>query len=61
LSGWSEADFIHTLRTGIRPGGSQLRAPMPWQIAGQMTDDELGAIYRYLRSLPTLAYNTPAE
>jgi mono/diheme cytochrome c family protein len=61
LSGWSEADFIHTLRTGIRPGGSQLRAPMPWQIAGQMTDDELGAIFRYLRSLPALAYHTPAK
>ena len=61
LSGWSEADFIHALRTGIRPGGSQLRAPMPWQIAGQMTDDELGAIYRYLRSLPTLDYHTSAE
>ena len=26
-----------------------MRAPMPWQIAGQMTDDELGAIFRYLR------------
>jgi hypothetical protein len=25
---------------------AQLRAPMPWQIAGQMTDDELGAIFR---------------
>jgi len=34
---------------------------MPWQIAGQMTDDELGAIFRYLQSLPGLAYNTPAE
>ena len=49
LKGWSEADFINTIRTGVRRGGSQLRAPMPWQIAGQMTDDELGAIFRYLR------------
>jgi cytochrome c553 len=61
LRGWSEADFIHALRTGLRPGGSQLRAPMPWQITSQMTDDELGAIFRYLQSLPALAYNTPAE
>jgi cytochrome c553 len=61
LKNWSEEDFIHTLRTGVRPGGSPLLAPMPWQIAGQMTDDELGAIYRYLRSLPELKYNTPAE
>jgi cytochrome c553 len=61
LRGWSEADFINALRTGLRPGGSELRAPMPWQVAGQMTDDELGAIFRYLQSLPTLSYNTPAE
>ena len=61
LRGWSEADFINALRTGIRPGGSELRAPMPWQIAGQMTDDELGAMFRYLQSLPALPYNTPSE
>jgi cytochrome c553 len=61
LQAWSEGDFIRTLRTGIRPDGSQLRAPMPWQIAAQMTDDELGAIFRHLRSLPALPYNTPAR
>jgi cytochrome c553 len=61
LQAWSEADFIRALRTGIRPDGSQLRAPMPWQIAGQMTDDELGAIFRHLRSLPALPYNTPKQ
>jgi len=58
LRSWSEADFIKTLRTGVRPDGSALREPMPWQIAGQMTDDELGAIFRYLQSLPELPYNT---
>lgn len=61
LKGWSEADFIRTLRTGIRPTGVQLREPMPWQIAAQMADDELSAIYRYLQSLPALPYNTPAK
>jgi hypothetical protein len=34
---------------------------MPWQIAGQMPADELGAIFRYLQSLPALPYNTPVE
>jgi mono/diheme cytochrome c family protein len=61
LRGWSEEDFINTIRSGKRPGGSELRAPMPWQIARQMTDDELGAIFRYLRSLPALPYHTPAK
>ena len=25
---------------------------MPWQVMGKLTDDELKAIYIYLRSLP---------
>ncbi|MCE7986690.1 MAG: cytochrome c [Caldilinea sp. CFX5] len=51
---WSEAEFINTLRTGLRPDGTAINAAMPWWVLAQQTDDELGAIYRYLRSLPAL-------
>jgi mono/diheme cytochrome c family protein len=61
LSGWSEADFIHALRTGTRPGGSQINPAMPWELSGQLSDDELGALYLYLQSLPALPFNTPVE
>jgi len=54
LGHWSEAEFINTLRTGTRPDGTALRNPMPWWVFAQQTDDELGAIYRYLRTLPAL-------
>lgn len=57
LNGWTEADFIKALREGVKPSGAHLRAPMPVEITRLMTDDELGAIYRYLQSLPTLPYN----
>ena len=52
LATWSERDFVTALRTGRRPNGSELRAPMPWQLAGQMTDDEMHAVWMYIKSVP---------
>jgi mono/diheme cytochrome c family protein len=54
LIGWSEADFINTLRTGVTPGGHKLSDDMPWKYLGKMTDDELKALWMYLQSLPAL-------
>lgn len=54
MKGWSEKDFITTLRTGITPGGHQMIEVMPWKYFGQMTDHELKAVWMYLQSLPAL-------
>lgn len=54
LGQWSEVEFINTLRTGVRPDGTVINSAMPWWVLAQQTDDELGAIYRYLHSLPAL-------
>ena len=52
LATWSERDFLHTLRTGTTPDGRRLDdAYMPWRRIGRMSDPELKAIWRYLRSL----------
>ncbi len=52
LSEWSEADFINTLRSGVTPYGKAIDPTyMPWQAFGQMTDDELAALWLYLQSL----------
>jgi mono/diheme cytochrome c family protein len=51
---WSEEDFMITLRTGVTPGGKHLKSAMPWKYFGQMTDDELKAVWLYLQSLPLL-------
>ena len=56
LTAWSEADFIKTLRTGVTPSGTNLPDQfMPWQFKSQMTDDELKAVFAYLKSLPRAA------
>jgi mono/diheme cytochrome c family protein len=54
MVGWSEEQFIATMRSGVTPGGKQLIEFMPWKFFGQMTDDELKAVWMYLQSLPAL-------
>lgn len=54
LNGWSEEDFVSTMRTGITPNGHRLIDVMPWEYFGQMTNDELKAIWMFLQSLPPL-------
>jgi hypothetical protein len=49
---WTEADFTKSIRNGIRPDGRVLSAVMPWPYMRHMTDDELRALWTYLRSLP---------
>lgn len=56
LGTWQEADFVRTIRTGIRPDGSSLAAGMPWQAFSIMTDDELSALWLYLQSVPAQPY-----
>jgi mono/diheme cytochrome c family protein len=54
LAGWTYAQFASTLRTGNRPDGTALKAPMAMMIGytKQMSDTELQAIWTYLQSLP---------
>lgn len=55
LGGWTEEDFIQTIRTGITPDGRGLNTNMmPLDEANRLTDDELRAIFMYLQSLPAL-------
>ncbi len=55
---WTEEDFFRALRHGKRPDGSVIDGSMmPWARSGQMTDDEIRALWMYIRSLP----GRPAE
>ena len=64
LGGWSETDFIETIRTGIAPDGEELdQEMMPVGIWGKLSDDELKAIWMFLQTLPPIetTTTTPAE
>lgn len=49
---WTEQDFFRAMRQGKRPDGSDIDPFMPWRNFGQMSDDELRAVWLYLRSVP---------
>jgi mono/diheme cytochrome c family protein len=53
LKGWSQEQFVTTMRTGKTPDGRVLNAEaMPWRSLGRMDDVELRALWLYLRVLP---------
>ena len=51
---WTEEDFVRTIRTGVNPSGDSLNPIMPWRTIRRMTDDDLRAMYMYLRTVPAL-------
>ncbi|HEX6576691.1 MAG TPA: c-type cytochrome, partial [Gemmatimonadaceae bacterium] len=57
LGKWSEADFAKAIRTGMHPSGRVLSAEMPWPYMKGLTDDEVGAMWKYLQSLTPAATN----
>ena len=49
--GYTAEIFPQVLRTGVKPDGSNLKLPMAASTARIMTNDELGALWKYLESL----------
>ena len=58
---WTPDLFIQTIRTGTHMGmGRALIAPMPWEDYAHYSDEDLLAIYAYLRTLPPIRNRVPA-
>ena len=58
LASWSLDDFMTTVRTGIRPDGTELDATeMPYGIFTSWTDEEIEAVYLYLQTLEPVLGN----
>ena len=51
IGGWTLADFKKTLRTGANPKGEVLMPPMPIAELQNLPDQDLNAIYAYLRTI----------
>lgn len=58
---WSEDDFLQTMHTGKTPEGETLHPFMPWKQNARMPDDDLRAIYRFLRTLPPIHNEVPRK
>jgi mono/diheme cytochrome c family protein len=53
---WSEADFRRALREGIRPDGDSIHPFMPWRQFRRMSEEDLRAIWTYLRTLEPIRH-----
>lgn len=57
---YTEEMFVQAMRTGKQMGaGRPIMPPMPWPNYGQMTDDDLKAIFAYLHSIPPVKNQVP--
>jgi hypothetical protein len=57
---WTEDMFIRAIRTGKHMGTSRtILPPMPWPWYGKARDDELKAIFAYLKSIPPIHNRVP--
>jgi mono/diheme cytochrome c family protein len=57
---WTEDMFLEALKTGKHMGkGRQILPPMPWNWYGQLPDDDLKAMFAYLKSIPAVSNRVP--
>jgi len=58
---WTEDMFIRAIRTGRHMGVSRpINPPMPWPAYRNATDDDLKAVYAYLRTIKPIVNHVPA-
>ena len=58
---WTEDVFVAAIRNGKHMGaGRPILPPMPWYFYKNLTDDDLKAIFAYLKSIPAISNAVPA-
>ena len=58
---WTEEMFVKAIRTGRHMGASRpINPPMPWPAYRNASDEDLKAIFAYLRTIPPVANHVPA-
>ena len=53
---YTEEDFFRALREGKRPGGVAIDSLMPYRFTKLMTDDEIRAVWLFLKTVPPKPY-----
>ena len=57
---WTEQMFVDAIKKGKHMGTSrQILPPMPWNWYGQLPDEDLKAIFAYLKSIKPIANHVP--
>jgi mono/diheme cytochrome c family protein len=60
IGAWDETIFMNTIRNGRHWGVARpILPPMPWQNYREMTDEDLKAVFAFLRSIPPIHNRIP--
>ncbi len=59
IADWSDADLARAIREGLRPDGTIIGPPMPFPMYRGLSDDDVGAIVAYLRTVPAVENEVP--
>lgn len=51
---WSDEQLAKAIREGIRPDGSLIGPPMPFEVYKDLSDDDLQSVVAYLRTVPAV-------
>lgn len=59
IGSWSEEQFMNAVTSGMRPDSTVLVPIMPYGIYKSWDEDELRAVFTYLKSLPAIPRKVP--
>jgi hypothetical protein len=60
IGDWTETEFIDGIRTGTHRGiGRPILPPMPWFNLAMANEEDLKAIFAYLKSIPAIENQVP--
>lgn len=59
---WTEEQFVNTFKQGTRPDGTKyVVSQMEWNIYANMKEEDVRAIYRYLRTVKPISNKVPGN
>ena len=60
IGSWTEEMFVKAMKTGKSFGGARpILPPMPWPACAKATDDDLKALFAYLKTVPAIENRAP--
>lgn len=59
IGNWSGLEFLSSMRLGVRPGGEHLYPVFPYTAFTRVTDEDVAALFAYLRSIPAVRSAPP--
>jgi mono/diheme cytochrome c family protein len=59
IGNWTGAEFLNSMRYGVRPDGEHLYPVFPYTAFTKVTDADVAALFSYLLSLPGIRQGAP--